>query len=133
MKITFLSILLLITVGACSFFNNKYYVRSPNKDKTLVFKWVNSLNPNKRWYVKIYQKGSADNYVAIRSMLDFPIALFWGDTIKIRGGIFVKGDTLNRMINWKEDYTKKEAEEIMKDTVNWKHYFLNKIPEGADK
>lgn len=122
-------------LAACSCnFHDKYYINSPNsKNIALVFEWVNTLNPNKKGYIKIYPKGSAENYVAIRSMLDFPIAVYWGDTIKLRGGIFVKGDTLKRIMNWKNDYTKMEAKEVMKDTVNWKHYYLNLIPKGAYK
>lgn len=130
MKIKILYILLM-TLGSCSF--SKYYVRSPDEDKTLVFEWVNSLNPNKKGFIKIYPKGSTEDFIAIRPIMDFPIDIFWGDTIKIRGGILVKADTSNGTINWKKDYTKKEAEEVMKDTINWKHYFLSKIPEGAYK
>jgi len=108
-------------------------VSSPDKDRTLVFEWVNSLNPNKKGFIKIYPKESTEDFIAIRPIMDFPIDIFWGDTIKVRGGILVKADTSNGTINWKKDYTKKEVEEVMEDTVNWKHYFLSKIPEGAYK
>src|SRR5690625_3479595 len=119
MKIKILYIL-LITLSSCSF--SKYYVSSPDKDRTLVFEWVNSLNPNKKGFIKIYPKESTEDFIAIRPIMDFPIDIFWGDTIKVRGGILVKADTSNGTINWKKDYTKKEVEEVMEDTVNWKHY-----------
>jgi hypothetical protein len=112
-------------------FYYKYYVTSPEKKRILVFEWVTGFNPDKKWFIKIYPKRYPKDFVAIRPIMDFPIDIFWGDTIKVRGGILVKADTANRVINWKADYTKKEAKEVMADTVKWKHYLQNKIQEGA--
>lgn len=122
---------MVLCLYACS---DKEYISSPNeKSRILVFEWVNSLNPNKKGFIKIYPKGSTRDFIAIRPIMDFPIDIFWGDTIKVRGGILVKADASNGIINWKKDYTKTEAKEVMTDTVNWKHYFLSKIAEGAYK
>ena len=131
MKKKFLYLVLLVFTS-CTY-TEKYSVSSPMGDNKLIFEWVNSINPNKRGYVKIYLNNSGKDFISIRPIMDFPIHIYWGDTIKVRGGILVNADTSSGRLNWRQDYTKPEELQVRIDTTKWKHYYLNKIPEGYYK
>jgi hypothetical protein len=99
----------------------------------LKFEWVNSFNPYKKGYIKISLAKSDKAFVAIQPLMDFSIHIYWGDTIKIRGGILVDADTSGGVLNWRRDYTIDEELQVRLDTLKWKHYYPNKIPEGFYK
>ena len=114
-------------------YKERYSIISPKGDSQLIFEWVNTFNPHKKGYIKIYSSNSSESSVSIIPIMDFPIHIYWGDTIKIRGGILVSDETSFGILNWKRDYTKLEEMQVIVDTINWKHYYLNKIPEGYYK
>lgn len=127
--ILYLSLTLILS---CTY-SEKYFISSPVGDNRLKFEWKNSLNPNNKGHIKISLTNRGKSFVAIRPILDFPIHIYWGDTIKIRGGILIDADTNNRILNWRRDYTKQEELQVKSDTIKWKHYYLSKIPEGYYK
>jgi hypothetical protein len=78
-------LLILISFSSCSY-TERCVVKSPIDQRTLIFEWVNSLNPNRKGHIKIFQKGDRNNFVAIRPIMDFPINIYWGNTIKLGAG-----------------------------------------------
>jgi hypothetical protein len=129
-KIIYLQILL---ISSCSY-KESYDIVSPNGDKKLRFEWNNTLNPNDKGYIKIFLTASNKNFISIRPLMDFPIHVYWGNTIKIRGGVFINSNILDTgVINWKKDYTALEETQVLSDTLNWKHYYLDKISTGYYK
>jgi RNase P/RNase MRP subunit p29 len=132
MKQKLLYLLILISFSACSY-RETCEVKSPIDQRILVFEWLNSLNPNRKGYIKIFQKGDRSSFVAIRPIMDFPINIYWGDTIKVRGSILVSQPENQKNINWQFDYSLSEQAEVLRDTTKWKHYLLSKIQNGDYK
>jgi RNase P/RNase MRP subunit p29 len=132
MKQKLLYLLILISFSACSY-TERCEVKSPIDQRTLVFEWVNSLNPNRKGHIKIFEKGDRSSFVAIRPIMDFPINIYWGDTIKVRGSVLVSQPENQKNINWKFDYSLSEQAEVLRDTTKWKHYLLSKIQNGDYK
>ena len=123
---------LIFNMYSCEF-KDTYEITSPKGDKKLSFQWVNTFNPYDNGHIKIFLSDSEEHSISLRSYMDFPLNVWWGDSIKLRGGILVGSDSIAGNINWREDYTELEAAELKFDTVNWKHYYLSQIPEGYYK
>ena len=105
-----------------------YKVFSPKGDKYLLFKWHHNLFSDT--YITISIPGRSDASISIRQFMDFPILINWADTIKVRGGVSIKGNNQSLLIDWKFDQTREEQVQIDSDTMNWKSYYPNKIPLG---
>lgn len=106
-----------------------YILYSPDKKKHLVFTWHHSfINKSS---ISISLQGRNDASISIRPFMDFPILIYWGDTIKVRGGLFVKKNNSSQLINWKLDQTAEEISEIKRDTNIWKSYYLEKISSNS--
>lgn len=105
-----------------------YKVCSPKGNKCLLFQWHHNLFMDS--YITISIPGRDDASISIRQFMDFPILINWADTIKIRGGIYIEENNQSSLIDWKFDQTLEEQIRINSDTINWKSYYLNKIPLG---
>jgi len=103
MRIPILASFILLIPISCNN-NEKNHIASPSGKQKLVFQWVNSLVPQNKGYVKIYIDDS-HQYVDIRPFMDFPSNIYWGDTLKVRGGFLVSTSSKLSMINFKEDYS----------------------------
>ena len=111
-----------------------YYVHSPvdNKQK-LEFTWMQSLIPGKKTDIKISIPDIPHASITIQPVMDFNVLIYWGDTIKVRGGTLIKADNSSNKINWLKSYTQDEYKEIIADTIRWQPVFLNLIPKGHYK
>lgn len=104
-----------------------HFITSPIGSEKLKIEWVDSFNPEEKSYVKISLAGKGDDYITIRPISDFSVHVYWGDTIKIRGGVLVEADTTERLLNWRQNYSSSEELEVLSDKVRWKHYYLNEL------
>ena len=120
-------IFIWLLVMSCNV-TESYKVYSPKGDKCLLFQWHHSLF--KDTYITISIPGRDDASISIQQIMDFPVLINWADTIKIRGGVYLKGNNQSSLIDWKFDQTREEQIHINADTINWKSYYLNKIPLG---
>ena len=116
MKRIGLFVLIIYLLLTCS---SRNYVISPYKDKALVFEWNQSIHPNKKNYIKIFLSNSKKNYYSIHPISFIPIHVYWGDTIKIRGGILVDSNIVEPgIIDWKNDYTEFDQSQLSLNDTN---------------
>lgn len=130
----FFLLLIVLFFLSCTTSSSIYTIKSPNKQHSLQFEWISSLLNHEENCIKISIDGfSKNDYLCIRSLLDFPVLIHWDDTITIYGGILINSKNNNGRLRWVSDYTEIEAEIFTKDPINWKHYYLQKIPTGYYK
>lgn len=127
MKNKIIGICLLVGFIVFLIYSSKesYKLFSPDNKNYLVFTWHHSFI-NKS-YISISIQGRKDASISIKPLMDYPILIYWGDTIKVRGGLLVKNNNPTQLINWKFDQTAEEIQEIKRDTNIWKSYYLEKI------
>src|SRR5688572_3127545 len=114
----YLLFLLVPLISSCSF-NESYYISSPVGNNKIKFEWKNTLNPNDEGHVKLSLPEMDKSYLNIRQVMDFSIHIYWGDTIKVRGGKLIGADTSSGMLNWRANYNKEEELQVGSDTIKW--------------
>nr|WP_294988327.1 hypothetical protein [uncultured Sediminibacterium sp.] len=129
MKKTTIIIIIAVIFFGC---NKKRMVKSPDGKKELLFTWIESYSPSNRSYIKISLAEDPKTFVSIRPILDFPIAIYWGDTIKIRKGIIVDLDTTSGLMNWRSDLEKQDIRQMIIqkntfDSLKWQSISLQKL------